>query len=117
MYVQPFPANGSKYQVPSDAINPVWSPSGEELISQSRGGMAAVSVTTQPTFAFGNPVEWPRPFSGRAPTQVRNWDVTPDGKRTLGIVAGALGAGGATAPQIQVVLNWIEELKARVPAK
>jgi hypothetical protein len=44
---------------------------------------------------------------------------TSDGKRFLGVVpAGQNTASGAlAAPQIQVVLNWTEELKARVPTK
>jgi hypothetical protein len=49
----------------------------------------------------------------------RNNDITLDGQRLLGVVAAELaGANGITAaPQIQVVLNWFEELKARVPGK
>jgi len=46
-----------------------------------------------------------------------NYDVTPDG-RFLGVVDATLPQPGNTsAPQIQVVLNWFEELKQRVPVK
>jgi hypothetical protein len=42
--------------------------------------------------------------------------MTPDG-RFLGLILGGGGQMGAgLSPQIQVVLNWLEELKARVPA-
>ena len=40
--------------------------------------------------------------------------------RTVAISAGSVGgaaSGTAGTPQIQVVLNWFEELKARVPAR
>ena len=78
----------------------------------------AVSVTTRPTFTFGNPMPAPTPFVERGPAFERNNDITLDGKRFLGVVAAGQTASGApAAPQIQVVLNWFEELKARVPTK
>jgi len=47
----------------------------------------------------------------------RNYDLMPDG-RMLGVVsAGQSQPAGPTTPQIQVVLDWFEELKARVPPK
>ena len=78
----------------------------------------AVSVTTRPTFTFGNPVVVTTPFVDRGPGLERNYDITLDGKRFLGVVAaGQTTSGAPAAPQIQVVLNWFEELKARVPTK
>jgi hypothetical protein len=78
----------------------------------------AVSVTTRPTFTFGTPVLLPRPFVERGPAFERNHDITFDGTRFLGVVAAGQSASGApAAPQIQVVLNWLEELKQRVPTR
>jgi hypothetical protein len=79
----------------------------------------AVSVTTRPTFTFGNPVSMPRLFVERGSRFERNNDITLDGKQFLGVVpAGQNTASGSlAAPPIQVVLNWFEELKARVPTK
>ena len=45
----------------------------------------------------------------------RDYDVSPDGQRFLAI-ANIGNAGGAPPPQINVTLNWFEELKARVPS-
>jgi len=47
------------------------------------------------------------------------WDIHPDGKRFLVMKsAGATPAAGAVArPKITVVVNWLEELKQRVPVK
>ena len=43
-------------------------------------------------------------------------EVYPDGKRFVGVVAaGQTQSGAPAAPQIQVVLNWFEELKRLVP--
>jgi hypothetical protein len=76
-----------------------------------------VSVTTRPTFTFGNPVQLPRPFAAGRPGFERNNDITLDGKRFLVVAAGQTASGAPAAPQIQVVINWFEELKARVPTK
>ena len=45
----------------------------------------------------------------------RYFDISPDGQRFLGIGGGASAENIATAPEITVVLEWFEELKARVP--
>ena len=89
------------------------------IVLVQSGQFLGVSVTTRPTFTFGNPVLVPRLFFvERGPGFERNNDITRDGKRFLGVVAAGQTASGApTAPQIQVVLNWFEELKARVPTK
>ena len=58
IYVQPFPATGAKYQLVAKGLDtpchPVWSPDGRELFYNPRPqGLEVVSVTTAPTFAFG----------------------------------------------------------------
>ena len=76
----------------------------------------AVEITTQSGFSVGKPKVL---FEGRylpnpGPISVSsNYDVSPDGQRFL-----MLKAGGQeqAATQINVVLNWFEELKRRVPA-
>jgi hypothetical protein len=116
--VQPFPATGAKYQVSktSVVIHPVWSRDGRELVSQPQRQWVVQTITTQPSFAFSAPVPVPRGGAiGLGPTLQRNYDVTPDG-RMLGVVAaGQTQSAGSTPQQIQIVLNWFEELKARVP--
>jgi hypothetical protein len=78
--------------------------------------LTVVNVSTQPAFTFSNPVPLPRGFlaSRAAGGGARPYDITPDGKRFIGMIAANQTASGA--PQIQVVLNWFEELKAKVPA-
>jgi hypothetical protein len=120
IYVQPFPATGAKYQlVTKQRGSPhgaVWSPDGKELFYNPRAGaFEVVSVTTEPTFAFGNAVGLPRPFQLSPPDSRRAYDITPGGKFVGLIPSGQTESGTTIAPQIQVVLNWFEELKARVP--
>jgi hypothetical protein len=128
IYVQPFPVTGAKYQIPKNNReqndhHPVWSSDGKELFYiPALGALAAISVTTRPDFSFGSPVPVPRKFTSAglsAPSNVRNYDLTPDGK-ILGLVDFAseqTQSGNPDAPEFRVVLNWFEELKARVPAK
>jgi Tol biopolymer transport system component len=121
LFVQPFPTTGATYPISKGTgIHPTWAPDGKELFySPVAGQLAAVSVTTRPAFTFGNPVTMPRVFLDRGPGFERNNDITRDGKQFLGVVAAGqnTASGAAAAPQIQVVLNWTEELKARVPTK
>jgi hypothetical protein len=83
--------------------------------------MRAVAVTTQPTFAFGNPTPVPNPiyWLDSVNDMARQYDVAPDGQRFVGIIAAnAVNPADPRAQvngEIQVVLNWFQELKARVP--
>ena len=83
------------------------------------GPKVSVSVSTRPTFTFGNPAPVPIRSGDRISSSERNIDIMRDGKQFLGVVAAGQSAasGAAAAPQMQVVLNWFEELKTRVPVK
>ena len=121
IYVQPFPAvAGGKRQLPprgGQPKHPVWSADGSQLFYNPGPGLfESVSVTTQPAFAFGNPVALPRSFPGASPRERRPYDITPDGRFVSALAAGQSVSGRPAAPQIQVVLNWFEDLKTRVPA-
>jgi Tol biopolymer transport system component len=120
LFVQPFPATGATYQIARNGVHPTWAPDGKELFyGPGPLQLAVVSVTTRPAFSFGNPTPVPRRFVDPGPPIERNSDITLDGKQFLGVVAAGqtTASGVAAAPQIQVVLNWFEELKARVPVK
>jgi hypothetical protein len=56
-------------------------------------------------------------MESRLSTNVRDYDVMPDG-RVLTIASGNIDqSSGRIGGQVQVVLNWTEELKQRVPTK
>jgi len=116
-YVQPFPPTGTKYQI-APGGRPAWSRSGAELFYiPGPTQFMAVTVRTQPSFAFSNPVAVPRGFGTADPANQRPYDVMPDG-RFVGIgVAGQTQRASPGPAQIYVVVNWSEELKQRVPTR
>jgi len=121
VYVQPFPATGTRYQVPKERsdFHPAWGTAGSELLyTPTSGRLSVVGVRTRPTLTFGRAVSLPSvPIQPRLSTNVRDYDVLPDG-RILSTVNQSDQKGSATnTPQIRVVLNWFEELKQRVPIK
>jgi hypothetical protein len=121
IFVEPFPPTGVRHQLPvtgrgeaGGAHKPLWSRDGGELFYVARLGVfESVPVTTRPVFAFGSAVAVPRPFSPGAPTYRALFDVLP-----LGGFVGLKPVGDTapiyTAPAIQLVLNWFEEVNARV---
>jgi hypothetical protein len=114
VYVQPYPGPGGKWQISTEGgTEPVWNPNGKELFYRSGNKMMAVDVTTQPSFSAGKPKML---FEGQylpTPVTYPDYDVSPDGQRFLMLKP---VEQSATAPtQINVVQNWFEELKRRVP--
>jgi serine/threonine-protein kinase len=123
LYVQPFPPTGAKYQISKnaeDGHHPVWSPDGVELVFTPGPvpNLNAVRVTTQPSFTIGEAIPVAISFQMRPGDFERPYDISRDGQHFVGLIDAAQTEGGVpAAEQIQVVLNWFEELKARVPTK
>jgi hypothetical protein len=56
------------------------------------------------------------PFQPKSPNSRTSYGITPPGgKFVVPVTAEQTESGTPTAPQIQVVLNWLEELKRLVP--
>ncbi len=115
IYVQPYPGPGGKWQISTEGgTEPMWNPNGRELFYRSGDKMMAVDIATQPSFAAGKPRML---FEGQyqlSPVPAVNYDVSPDGQRFLMVKP---SEQQQAPPQINIVLNWFEELKRRVPAK
>jgi eukaryotic-like serine/threonine-protein kinase len=112
VYVQPYPGPGGKYQISTEGgTEPVWNPNGRELLYRNGDKMMAVDIATQPGFVAGRPRKlFEGPYKPMVPTP--DYDVSTDGQRILIIKENEQ----ESAPtQINVVLNWFEELKRRVP--
>jgi Tol biopolymer transport system component len=115
IYVQPYPGPGGKWQISTDGgTEPLWNRNGRELFYRSGNKMMAVQVETQPSFSASKPtLLFEREYAAsQFPATGIAYDVTHDGQRFL-MVREIEQASSAT--QINVVLNWFEELKRRVP--
>jgi Tol biopolymer transport system component len=119
VFVQPFPPTGAKYEVSTGpGRNLVWSPDGKQLFYvDGSNRMVTVDIRTEPSFSFGKSVAisvaraaWVTPGT--------NYDISPDGKRFILVLTDPSDpASRPNVDQINVVLSWFEELKARVPTK
>jgi serine/threonine-protein kinase len=112
--VQAFPEPLARTQISTNGgLEPVWSRDGRELFYLNGDAMMAVEIRTSPTFTAGSPRKL---FEGRyvaGPNGVSSYDVSADG-RFLRVQP---MHPDPPTDQIQVTLNWFEELKRLVPAK
>jgi len=107
IYVRPFPMPGDPVQVSSGGgREPRWASSGRELFYRSQRGMVAVPVSTSPSFRAGRGTALfdDKPYLSHEVGAA--YDVHPDGRRFLMI------RRGAETPQVVVVLNWFDQLRA-----
>ncbi len=122
IYVRPFPSmDTARWQISTaGGTQPLWSPAGRELFFRTEAGVMGVPVQTGGTdFSAGRPTlivqgDYRTPSSAAG----RTYDVTSDGERFLLIRANAGHDPNdpfAGATRLHVVLNWLEELRARVP--
>jgi len=114
IFVQPFPdINAGRWQVSTTGgTKPVWSRNGRELFFIGADGyLRAVPVQTATTFTYGTAVQLSNSRYFTAPVS-RTYDVAPDGRFLM--IKEPVGAPSATPTNIVVVLNWFQELQARV---
>jgi serine/threonine-protein kinase len=125
--VEPFPPNGAIHRLSTGGgTGPRWSPTGTDIYYQpdlgatgfGQGTIRRLPVRTTPTFSIvGPPAEVPIGMVSTAMFQ--NFDITPDGRYALVILAGRSADGESrSAPQeIHVVINWLEEVRAKMPRR
>jgi serine/threonine-protein kinase len=116
VFAQPFPATGAMHQIPNSGGAPVWSGDGRDLFyTVGPREWVVASVTLQPSFAAGNPIRLPNgELQVWRPDWRRHHDMTRDGRR-IGLIPSDKSLIPGNTRLIQVVLNWFEELKQRVP--
>ncbi len=113
IYVQPFSGPGSKELVSTDGgTEPVWSRDGRQLFYRNGDNMMSVSTTFQPTFRSSRPeVLFERPYL--LLPSYPNYDVAADGRFLVIKENEQL----TSATVMNVVINWSEELKQKLPAR
>jgi serine/threonine protein kinase/Tol biopolymer transport system component len=124
VYVRPYPpaAAGTPVSL-AGGISPAWNPSGRELFFVTQPDRAGTSRMMAADFAPGSPPRIGRPhplfeFDSRVLALgcagVRCFGVAPGGQRFYGVqLRTPLRSPEVT--HINLILNWFEELKAKVP--
>jgi hypothetical protein len=109
VYVQPYPSLAGKWQISTDGGSfPKWSHDGKELFYRAANGtLMAVDVRSQPQFEAGKPVPLFRITAG--------YEVAPDGRFLVIKIPPA--TEGAQPIHVEVITDWFEELKRRVPVQ
>ena len=87
------------------------------VFNQRAGFLHQIGITPSPMFAFGDAVGKPRKFQTGAPSVRRAFDVLPDGSLVGLADLGSRRQHPLSYGQFNVVLNWFDELKARVPGR
>ncbi|HEU5256868.1 MAG TPA: hypothetical protein VFU28_12815, partial [Vicinamibacterales bacterium] len=121
VYVQPIPPTGARYQIAVPGHHPLWSPDGHELEYfpvSGPGRLLGVRVTTAGAFSAAAPFQVPGAFTSNTNQESgRNHDFTPDGRIIAALSAVEIEGNTGGAQHIEVVLNWFNELKARVSVR
>jgi len=110
VYVRPFPGPGGRWQVSTNGgWEPLWSHGGGELFYKSPGeGLVVAEVQTTPTFSVGSQrVLFTVEAYQDGPSHT-HYDVAPDDQQFL-----MVKQFGGTRTAV-FVLNWFDELRARV---
>ncbi len=100
---------------------PIWPRRGNQLFYRifASTSILAIPIQTEPTLERGNPVEGFVVDPAFITTNgIPKYDVTPDGAHLLASVRsdGVTATGnGDDYRRVNVILNWFEELKERVP--
>ena len=125
IFVRAFPdVSKGRWQVSTNGgRTPLWSQDGQELFYRNDDAVMRVSVETSATFKAGNPETLFRGTYAGLPTadktyDAQPWDIHPDGKRFLMLKPSTSTGTTSTAEtprRINIVLNWFEELKKKVP--
>ena len=114
VYAQSFPDPGlRRWKIsPDEGSEPLWTKEGRELVYRKGDSVMAVTLDLeggrvgQPHVLFAGPYPdnpgWTRP---------RSYDVSRDGERFLMTKL----PPDRPRPQIAIVLNWFDELRAKVP--
>jgi serine/threonine-protein kinase len=114
VYVRPFPGPGQKWTISTNGgTEPIWPRKSEQIFYRNGDAMMAVDVKTTPEFSASKPRRLFEQAFERSDAYWPDYDATPDGRRLL--MLRDITQPHTALRQIDVVLNWFDELKQRVP--
>jgi len=114
VYVRSYPDKRGKWLVSTGGgTEPVWSASGREIFYRNGNDMMVVPIRTEPDFDAGTPALVFRKAFEMGIYGSLSYDVSADGQQFLMIERDI----EMVPSQLNVVLNWREELQRKVPVK
>jgi eukaryotic-like serine/threonine-protein kinase len=114
IYVRPFPGPGQQWTISTEGgAEPIWPRKSQQIFYRNADTMMVVDVTTTPEFSASKPRRLFERSYERSDAYWPNYDATPDGRRLL--MLRYIESPHPAQRQINVVLNWFDELKQRVP--
>lgn len=109
VYVAPFPRRDGKWQISTGGgFGPLWSRNGKELFYVNGSSLMAVKVSSQSTFDYSVPKKL-----CDIPASIQIFDISADARQFVVLSAKTLQF---TMPQVDVVLEWFQELKGKFAA-
>ena len=98
----------------------MWGPSGRELFYRRGGKLLVVGIDERDgSLVVGSPAvvfdDRYRLDTGGAAGGVANYDISPDGNRF--VMVEEPNTPASTEPRLNVILNWGDELKRRLPTR
>jgi len=111
VYVRPYPGPDRKVPVSTEGgTHPRWNRNGKELFYRNGNKMMVVDVSATPDLGLSRArILFEQRYAFGSAQTVANYDVSPDGERFVMV------KDDSASGRINVVLNWLEELKRLVP--
>ena len=110
VYVRPVSGDWVRQVSTDGGVEPAWSRDGRELFYRNRDQLHAVSVPPGDTFDHQTPTTLFERAYYRTITAHASYDLAPDGRFLM-----VKPEEQASVSQINVVLNWVDELRRLVP--
>jgi serine/threonine-protein kinase len=115
IFVSSFPDPGPRHQISTNGgVDPLWSRDGRELVFQQGARLMSVGVTLGTAFAATAPRVLYEGRFLRSANNKTSWSITPDGSRFLRLQQ---VESARAVTQVNLVLNWFEEVKAKVNSR
>jgi len=113
IYLRPFQGPDRRWTISTQGgTQPVWNPNGKEIFYRNGDKMMAVEMTVTPEVKLSTPrLLFEQRFAFGAGITIANYDVTGDGQRFVMVKE------EAGAARLNVVLNWLSELRTVAPTK
>ncbi len=113
VYLRPYPGRDrGKLVSTQGGTHPKWNRNGKELFYRLGNKMMVVDVSTSPNLTLSPPrVLFEQRYAFGSASTIPNYDYDPDGQRFVMV------KDDSASGRLNIVLNWFEELKRRVPTK